>query len=161
MYRDTLLAKPNQTNRMGVDPKILSDLERKAKQILVGVHGSDGDALLSKSLTEIIGKANDALTPIEDSAKPKEVKVVAALKTRGKTLLLTMNSRSTADWVREMDIEMKFTDAFSISLHVRQRTYNLCHRRFDSVEEYRPVVVRQQLCDGIKPEPEDNGRYEL
>jgi len=124
-YRDALLAKPNQTNRMGVDPKILSDLERKAKQILVGVHGSDGDALLSKSLTEIIGKANDALTPIEDSAKPKEVKVVAALKTRGKTLLLTMNSRSAADWVRETDIEMKFTDAFSISSHVRQRTYNL------------------------------------
>src|SRR5712671_3223490 len=80
-YRDALLVKPAQTNKMGVDPKILSDMECKAKQIIVDMHGSDGDTLLNKSLTEIIDKANEALTLIEDSAKPMEVKVVAALKT--------------------------------------------------------------------------------
>jgi len=125
MYHDALLVKPTQTNKTGVDPKILSDLERKAKQILVGLYSPDGNTLLNKSLTEIIDKANEALTPIEDSTKPTEVKVIAALKTRGKALLLTLNSRSAADWVRETDIEMKFTESFSRSSHMRQRTFNL------------------------------------
>src|SRR5712671_2211548 len=124
-YRDALLVQPAQTNKMGVDLKILSNMERKAKQILVDMHGLDGDTLLNKSLTKIIDKANKALTLIEDSAKPMEVKVVAALKTCGKALLLTLNSRNAADWIREMDIKMKFTDTFSKSSHVRQRTYNL------------------------------------
>jgi hypothetical protein len=124
-YRDALLKKPAQTNRAEVDPKVLSDLDRKAKQVLVDVYGDEGDALLSQSLTAIVDKANEVIASINDAAKPTEVKVVTAFKTRGKAILLTLNSKEAVEWIREAGNEIAFTKALSKESQIRQRSFNL------------------------------------
>jgi hypothetical protein len=124
-YRDALLTRPAQSIRAGVDPKVLSDMDRKAKQILIDVYGEEGDKLLAKSITEILSIANEAITKIEDADKPKEVKAVTALKTQKHAVLITLNSKEAAAWIRRIENEIAFTNTFSEGSHIRERTYNL------------------------------------
>jgi len=124
-YRDALRSGSTQNNKVGVDPKVLSGIDRRAKQILVDVYGEKGETLLKGSLTAIIDKANEALSTVEEPAKPADIKVLAALKTRGKAILLTLNSKEAVDWIREVENEMVFSEAFSRDSQIRQRAHNL------------------------------------
>jgi len=63
-YRDALISKPTLSNRDSTDPRILSDMDRKAKQILVDIYDKDESNILTKSLTSIIDKANKAIAII-------------------------------------------------------------------------------------------------
>jgi hypothetical protein len=100
-------------------------MEHKSRQILVDVYGKEGDNLLTKSLTEIMGKANKALDKISDASKPKEVKVKTVTKLKGHALLFTLNSKEAASWVREIKNEIAFTKEFSEGSQIRVRTFNL------------------------------------
>ena len=124
-YRDALLSKPAPSNKANVDPRVLSDMDRKAKQILVDIYDKDADNILTKSLTAMIDKANEAIAGIQDASKPKDIKVVAALKTQGKAVLLTLNSEEAVSWIREPYNETTFEKAFSPEAHIRERAYNL------------------------------------
>jgi len=57
-YKDVLLKTPPNTNRAGADPKVLSDLNRRAKQILICYSSAEDNAMLNKSLLELKDKAN-------------------------------------------------------------------------------------------------------
>jgi len=124
-YRNALLSKPTPSNKSNADPRILSDMECKAKQILVDIFDKDDNNILSKSLTATIEKANEAIAEIQDASKPKDIKVVAALKTRGQAVLLTLNSKEAAKWIREPGTKEEFANKFSTEAHIRERTYNL------------------------------------
>ena len=124
-YRDALLAAPKQTIRSSTDPRILSDMERKAKQVLVDIYDVEGSNTLAKSLTELVDKANTVISALADAGKPKDTKVVTALKTRNQSLLLTLNSKEAAEWIRDPTIEPLFANAFSEGSHIRERTYNV------------------------------------
>jgi hypothetical protein len=41
------------------------------------------------------------------------------------TVLLTLNSRKAAAWLREPEIEMEFANTFSEGSHIREQTYNI------------------------------------
>ena len=124
-YRDALVNKAAYMNRSGVDPKVLSDMDCRARQILVNVYDKDTDSILTKSLTKIMEKANAALDTIEDIGKPKEAIVVTALKGQNHTILLTLSNKEMAAWVREGENELLFANSFSKESHIRSRTYNL------------------------------------
>jgi len=81
--------------------------------------------MLDKSLTELVNKANQVIAAINDHDKPKNAKVKVAYKTRYHAVVLTLNNREAADWLRSCDIEMAFTEAFAEGLHIRERCYNL------------------------------------
>ena len=49
-YRDALLASLKQSNTMNADLRVLSVMDRKAKQILINVHDMEGKNTLEKSL---------------------------------------------------------------------------------------------------------------
>ena len=89
------------------------------------IYDKDDNYILTKSLTAIIEKANEAIAGIQDASKPKNIKVIAALKTRGKAVLLTLNSKEAVNWIRESSNEIEFANAFSPEAHIRARTYNL------------------------------------
>ena len=91
-YRDTLVFKLLQANSTAVDPKVLSSIECRSKQILIDIFDKAEDNILTKSLTSILEKANKAIDAITDTAKPADTKAVAALKTCGKAIFLTFNS---------------------------------------------------------------------
>jgi hypothetical protein len=126
-YRDVVMTKAAPAAIANVDPKILGDRERKAKQILVQIFESDteGKATLAKSLTEIKEKANEVIASMEDGDHPKDAKVESVIKTRGKAYVLTLNSKETAEWLRDPGNEDTFTKGFSNGLHIKERLYNL------------------------------------
>jgi hypothetical protein len=57
-YCDALLAKPANQNRTNTNPKVLSNLERKDKQVLIGYSSAEDNTTLSMSLLELKDKAN-------------------------------------------------------------------------------------------------------
>jgi hypothetical protein len=66
-YCNALMASPKQISKVSADPRVLSDLEWKDKQILVDIFDKEGNNTLTKSLTELVGKANEAIRKIEDA----------------------------------------------------------------------------------------------
>jgi hypothetical protein len=124
-YRTALLSNGRQANAVNADPRVLYDLDRRDKQILIDIFDKEGTNTLANSLAELVGKANEALGKIEDANKPKDIKVLAASKGRRQTVLLTLNSKEAVQWIRETDIEMAFTSAFSEGSHIRARAYNI------------------------------------
>jgi hypothetical protein len=124
-YRDVLTQSPAVANKFAIDPKVLGDMERRAQQILINIYNEDGNNTLAKSLTELIVKANETIGKIEDADKPDKVKVESALQTRKGGLVLTMNSKEAASWLRITEHEIAFTEGFSKGSHIRERTYNL------------------------------------
>jgi hypothetical protein len=82
-------------------------------------------------LTEIITKANAAIGKIEDGDKLVEIHVETVLQTCKGVLVLMLNSREAASWLRSLEHEMAFTEDFSKGSHIRERSFNLitpfCH----------------------------------
>ena len=124
-YRDALVSKQAQTHKASAPPRILGDMERRAKQILVDIYDEEGNNTLEKSLAELVDKANEALDKMSNMDKPETVKVEAALKTKKNAILLTLNSKEAANWIREPSNEVTFADAFSKGAHIREREYIL------------------------------------
>jgi len=124
-YRDVLWVEPMQPNKANTDPKVMGDMERKARQILIQVYNDEGLAFLTKSLSEIIAKANDAIDTIEDAAKPQDAKVESAHKIKKGAILLTLSNKEATKWITEVDIELTFTKVFMEGSHIRDRQYNL------------------------------------
>jgi len=124
-YRDALVTRQTPSHKASTDPKVLSDMDCSAKQLLVDIYSDKGDATLEKSLTEIINIANRVLDSMSNADKPEKVKVEAALKTKRHSILLTLSSKEAANWIREVGNEETFTDAFSKGAHIREREYIL------------------------------------
>ena len=126
-YRDAVLTRPTQTQtlRNNTNPKILGDIERKGRQILVEHLSLEGTNVLEKSLTELTAKANEAISTIKDAEKPKDIKVQTLFKTRREALVLTLNSKEAVTWITQADIEMAFTAAFAEGSHIAERTYSI------------------------------------
>jgi hypothetical protein len=62
---------------------------------------------------------------IEDGDKPAEIHVETALQTCKGVLVLTMNSREAASWLRSLEHEMAFIEDFFKGSHIRERSFNL------------------------------------
>jgi len=124
-YCNAILSRPTQTNKLKANPKVLSDMDCRAKQILIDIFDNEADSILNNSLTSIIEKANEILESIEDADKPKDIKVLAALKAQKHIILLTLNSKEVAKWLRIVPNKVAFTGKFSVELYIRERLYNL------------------------------------
>jgi len=134
-YHDILAQNPAPVNKLSLDPKILSDMEHRAQQILVEIFDKEGNNILEKSLTELLSNANDALGKIEDADKPDKVVAETALKTCKSRIVFTLNSKEVANWVRQLMNNIAFTDTFSKGLHIRERLHNLIALRVPITSE--------------------------
>lgn len=124
-YHNVLTARQTPTHKVNADPKVLGDMDRRVKQLLVDIYGDEGNTTLEKSLMELISKANKVLDRMSDADKPEKVKVEAALKTKKNAVLLMLNSKEAAEWIREVGNEETFADAFSKGAHIRDWEYIL------------------------------------
>jgi len=111
-YRDVLVARQAPSHKNSVDPKVLGDMDRKAKQILIDTFEKDDSSSRERTQAELVDKANEVISKMTDASKPQEVKVESALKTKRGAILLTLNSKEAAIWIREPENEMVFADAF-------------------------------------------------
>ncbi|KAH9955353.1 hypothetical protein BC827DRAFT_1321218 [Russula dissimulans] len=124
-YRDGVLKNQTQSLRSNVNPIVLSDLDRKARQILVEIGDTEGNDVLTKSLGEIKLKAEDILNSMEDKDKPGNIRIEAVLKTRIKAIILTMNSKESVAWLKEPPNDETFLTLFAGNAHFSYRKYNI------------------------------------
>lgn len=124
-YCNVLMSRQPLPNKASVNPKVLSNMECKDKQILVDIFNEEGDNTMGKSLSELMDKVTSTLENIKDRGKPELVKVESLYKTRKNVILLTLNSKEVAKWLREVENEMAFVDSFLKGAHFRDREYNL------------------------------------
>jgi len=127
-YRDALMAKSASPLRSNADPKVLSDLDRRARQILIGYSLVEENAMLNTSLLDLKDKANKIVTDMEDPICPEVVKIENVTRTRNGSLLMLLNSKEAADWLREPDIEDRFMDKFAIGACFKDRSFNVLLR---------------------------------
>jgi hypothetical protein len=98
-------------------------MEHRAWQILINIFNEDDNNTLARSLTEQVTKANEILGKIVDTDKPTKVNVESALQTQKGGLVLTLNSKEAANWLRIPEHEMAFTEGFFKGSHIsRDRT---------------------------------------
>ena len=124
-YCEALMSRPSLSNKASVDPKVFCDMERKDKQILIDIFDKEGANTLGTSLMELMAKANGALDSIKGGDKPEPVKVESVHKTKKNMILLTLNSKEAANWLREVENEVAFINSFSKGAHIREREFNL------------------------------------
>ena len=149
-YRDALMSKQTPANKSSVDPKVLSDIERKDRQLLIDIFDEEGFCTMDKSLTELTDMANAALDKMSDGEKPEKVKVEGIHKTKRNAILLTLNSREAATWVKEVGNEETFANAFSKGAHIRAREYNLIVPRV-------PLTFNPKRDNDLREIEETNG----
>jgi hypothetical protein len=107
---------------------VLNDLERKAKQILIAYNAAEDNTTLNTSLLDLKDKANRIAAEMEDPTRPETVKIKSVTRTHDGSLLLLLNSKEAADWLKEPDVEDKFLDKFAIGASIRVRKYNVLLR---------------------------------
>jgi hypothetical protein len=144
-YRDILTQSPAVASKLALDPKVLGDIECRAWQILINIHDEDGNNTLAKSLTELIAKANETIGKIKDANKPDKVIVESMLQTQKGRLILMLNSKEAASWLRTMEHKIAFTEGFSKGLHIRERTYNLIMPRAPIIFELGNRIHLREL----------------
>ncbi|KAH9955770.1 hypothetical protein BC827DRAFT_1158078 [Russula dissimulans] len=100
MYRDAVLKNQTLSLCSNINPITLSDLDRKLRQILIEISDMEGNNILTKSLREIKDKAEGIINSMKDKEKPTDIKVESIAKTRTKAIILTMNSKQSATWLK-------------------------------------------------------------
>jgi hypothetical protein len=127
-------------------------MECKARQILIDIFDDDANNVLSKSITEVIARANEALDKIDDAEKPDKVKVESALQSHKGALILTLNSKEAVTWLKQPEHEMAFTEGFSKGLHIRERSFNLIIPRVPIVFEPENRMHHREIeeVNGLK-----------
>jgi hypothetical protein len=163
-YRDAMLAKPANPNRSSADPKVIINADRRARQILIGYSSNEENATVNTSLLELKDKANRIVSELDDPTQPEAVTIESVTRTRDNSLLLLLNTKEAADWLREPNVEDKFIDKYAIGTCIRDRSFNVLlwwvpitldpnnrvhHREIEEVNNL-PEHLIQKMC-WIKP----------
>jgi hypothetical protein len=131
-YCDALLGGTGRENREAADGRVLIDLERKAKQILIVIKDFDTAMLSTDTLME---KANGILTEIRDRERPETVKIEAITRFLNGGMLLQFNSKEATKWLRDPLIEDTFLKKFAKDAYVKEHPFNVLLRRVPIIFE--------------------------
>jgi len=124
-YRDAIIAKPPSPIRASADPKVLINADRRSRQILIGYGTSEDNATMNTSLLELKNKANKIIVEQDDPSRPETVTVESVSRTRNGSVLLMLNTKEAADWLRESDVEDRFLDKFAVGACIMRRSFNV------------------------------------
>jgi hypothetical protein len=131
-YRDALLGGTGRENREAADGRVLIDLERKAKQILIVIKDFDTAMLSTDTLME---KANGILAEIHDRERPETVKIEAITRFLNGGMFLQFNSKEAIKWLRDLLIKDTFLKKFAKDAYVKERSHNILLRRVPIIFE--------------------------
>jgi hypothetical protein len=124
-YRDALTEGIGRTNRDLVEGRVLIDMERKAKQILIVIKDFDSAMITTDELKE---KANGIIAKIKDRDRPETVLVETITRFANGSTLLQLNSKEAVKWLREPDIEDVFLKKIAKDAFVKERPHNVLLR---------------------------------
>ena len=124
-YRDAMMAKSANPNRTCADPKMLINVDRKARQILIRYDSDKENATINTSLLELKDKANKIVSELNDPSHPEVTKIESVARNRDNSLLVLLNSKEAADWLRVPDVGDRFLDKFAIGANIQDRSFNV------------------------------------
>jgi len=127
-YRDVLMDKSSKSHSLNADPRLLRDRDRKARQLMLGYNSVEENATLNMSLTELRDKANKIVADLVGTNRPDVVQIESVTRTRGGSLLLLLNSKEAADWLKDPSTEYQFLDKYAIGASIKDRDYNVLVR---------------------------------
>ena len=97
--------KSSKPHSLNADPRLLCDQDRKARQLMLGYNSVEENVTLNMSLTELKDKANKIVTDLVGTNRPDMVQIESVMRTRGGSLLLLLNSKEAADWLKDPSME--------------------------------------------------------
>ena len=144
-----LLPSPRNTgNYEQIDPRILRDIDRKARQILVDTMDPN---ITEASLTEIKEKVCTAISKIANPAPPKDTTVLEITKLRTGGITILFKDKEVVEWIQDPGVEFEFTTELSRDASIVKRSYSLLVPRiplsFDPANEEHLREVEE--CNGL------------
>ena len=105
-----------------VDPKILRDMDRKARQILIDTVDPN---ITGASQAEIKEKVNATIRKITDPAPPKDTTVLEVIKLRKGGFTILFKDKEVVSWLQDPGVEFEFTSELSRDASIVKRSYSL------------------------------------
>ena len=124
-YRDALLGGNGGDATDTAEARVLIDMERKAKQLMIVLIDNDTAALHPD---ELASKANNILGKIEDSDRPENYKVDFINRLSSDGFLFYFANKEAVDWIRQPEIEEVFLKQLAKDAYVKVRPYNVLLR---------------------------------
>jgi hypothetical protein len=107
--------KPSQ-----VDPKVIRDVDRKTRQILIDTRD---DNLLKASLTKIKEKVCTAINAITNPPPTKDMTVLEISKLCKGGFMVLFKEKEIVDWLQDTRVEFKFTSVLAEDALITKHTF--------------------------------------
>ena len=108
--------QPATTNE---DPRLMWDLDRKSRQILVKI---GKEAVEGKSIVEIKERLEATLRSM-DPTPPEGAKIQEVNKLRNGGIIIQLELKEAAKWLREPFNKHAFTGNLDTNVYIKERTY--------------------------------------
>lgn len=140
-YRDALLGDPGKTTNDAAVERVLIDVERKAKQIMIVIKDFDTATI---TIDKLVDKVNGIIAKIQDRDRPDSVKVESITRFPNGGTLLHLNSKEAAKWLRDPTIEDTFLKKLDKDAYVKERPYNVLLRGVPIIfDPSNPAHIRE------------------
>jgi hypothetical protein len=141
-YRDALKGGTGREARDAVDGRVLINMERKAKQIIIIIKDFDTVMMTTDELME---KANGIIAEIKDKDHTETVKVKAVTRFLNGGTLFQLNSKEAAKWLKEPEIGDTFLKKLAKEAYFRERLHNvLLHGVLIIFKPRKPTYARSR-----------------
>ena len=126
-YKDALLKnRERQTRNLEgpppVDPRIVRDLDRKARQILINTL----DPKIAKSSQAAIKeKVSEAIKAITNPPPPKDTTITEVNKLRKGGFTVIFKEKEVVNWLQDAGVEFEFTTGISPDTSISKRIYSI------------------------------------
>ena len=128
-YKDALLMSREQNpqpryaeNPTQTDPKIIRDLDRKARQILIDTLDPK---ITGASLADIKEKVSTAIAQITNPPQPKDTTILEINKLRKGGFTILFKDKEVIAWLQDAGVEFEFTSGISPDASIVKRTYSM------------------------------------
>jgi len=121
-YWDALIEGQGRMEGENTNGKVIYDIKRKAKQILIDFKDSE---MAMTSTDTLIKKANGIIVSINDNNWPEMAKVEMITRFPKGGTLLQLNSKEAACWLREPGVKEIFLQKFAKNAIVRERSHHI------------------------------------
>ena len=146
---------------MQPDPRILVDIDRKVRQILVDMIDPD---MLNTSLVEIKEKVRTSIASVTNLSPLQNTEVIDINKLRKGSITILFKGKHVIEWLKDHDVELGFLSAFMQDATISKQTYPIliphvplsfdpsCDMHLGEIEEINNLLVGAiQMARWIKP----------
>ena len=154
-YKDALLRSreqpqlaENTSSATPADPRILRDMDRKVRQILIDTMDPD---ITGASNTAIKDKVSAAINNITDPPPPKDTTILDITKLRKGGFTVLFKDKEVINWLQDPAVDLEFTSGVSRDATIVKRIYSLLVPRIPTtLDPTNETHLREiEECNGL------------